>query len=259
LGLIAMFQDRSRQALATATGVILYLCYVVYIGGDFMAGRFFTAPFVVCLTWLIARGLDSISQGQIAFIAAGSAVLGLVFSGSLSANEKFECPYEKPSGIVSERLCYAEVTGLAENVRTATYKTHRAYKRGLDLRSNKRRFVAYTSVGMVGYAAGPRVHIIDMAGLTDPLLARIPYRPTNGFRIGHFLREVPDGYETTVSTGRNELSDPCLHAYYDVLARVIRGPFFSRERWRAIVDLNLGRYDYLMAQPCPLRPKAAPK
>lgn len=259
LGLIAMIQDRSRSALATGTGVLLYLCYVVYIGGDFMAGRFFTAPFVVCLTWLISRGLDSITQGQIAVIAAGSAMLGLVFSGGLNTNDKFECPYEKPSGIVSERLCYAEVTGLSENVRMATYKTHRAYRRGLDLRSNKRRFIAYTSVGMAGYAAGPAIHVIDQAGLTDPLLARIPYRPKDGFRIGHFLRDVPDGYESTVSTGRNELSDPCLHAYYDALARVIRGPLFSRERWTAIVDLNLGRYDYLMAQPCPLRPQARPK
>jgi arabinofuranosyltransferase len=259
LGLVAMAQDRTRMALATGTGVIFYLCYVVYIGGDFMAGRFFTAPFVVCLTWLVARGFDSITQGQIAAIAAGSAVLGIVFSGNLSTNDKYDCPYEQPSGIVSERKCYAELMGLPENIRIATYKTHRAYKRGLDQLNKKRRVAAMTSVGMAGYAAGPTVHVIDQAGLTDPLLARIPYRPKGGFRIGHFLRDVPGGYEATISTGRNELSDPCLHAYYDVLARVIRGPLFSRERWTAIMGLNFGRYDYLMAQPCPLLSQAEPK
>jgi arabinofuranosyltransferase len=253
--LVEMVRDRTISSFACAGGILLYLTYVVFVGGDFMAGRFLTSPFIIAVTWMTVRGLSHASQGQVAAIAGASAVLGLIFSDAYNVSDKFECPINGPSGIVSERLCYAELTGLSENIRIENYKTHRAYKRGVDYATKKLRTTSLSSVGMSGYAAGPGVHIVDTVGLTDPLLARIPYRPkpnVASFRIGHFWRDVPEGYETTIATGHNVINDPCLRAYYDRLNTVIRGPLFTKKRWKAIVDLNFGKYDYLMAQPCPL-------
>ena len=50
----------------------------------------------------------------------------------------------------------------------------------------------------------------------------------------------------TLLTGENVLKDKNLAAYYDKIRLITRGPLFTRERWKAIVNMNLGRYDYLI-------------
>lgn len=41
------------------------------------------------------------------------------------------------------------------------------------------------TVGRVGYAAGPRVHVADKNGLADPIAARLRLAPDRGWRPGH--------------------------------------------------------------------------
>jgi arabinofuranosyltransferase len=91
-------------------------------------------------------------------------------------------------------------------------------------------------VGMPGYALGRGRHFIDLLGLGDPLLARLP--ADRRWRIGHYQRVVPDGYFQSVLTGSNRIADPALAAYYDVIREVTRGPLFTTRRWKAIVELN---------------------
>jgi hypothetical protein len=68
--------------------------------------------------------------------------------------------------------------------------------------------------------------------------------------MGHFMRPVPEGYLETVASGENVIRHPALHAYYDAIALVTRGPIFSPKRiWTALL-LELGqlgdlRADYL--------------
>jgi hypothetical protein len=50
----------------------------------------------------------------------------------------------------------------------------------------------FEAVGLLGYYAGPGVHIVDPMALTDPLLARLP--ADKPWRIGHFRRQLPPGY-----------------------------------------------------------------
>jgi arabinofuranosyltransferase len=100
-------------------------------------------------------------------------------------------------------------------------------------------------VGIVGYFAGPRVHLVDIYGLCDPLLARLP--TTDAWRIGHFERRIPDGYLATLSSGRNEIGDAGVARFYGELAIVTRGSIWTRQRLRAAVGLNSGRYQPLLA------------
>jgi arabinofuranosyltransferase len=179
-------------------------------------------------------------------------LLALWYPATFRSNERWDCVIPL-NGIANERPCYAEYTGLAQNVSAQLprkYTLHGRFKRGLELRRKPGQVLTSTNVGIMGFAAGPRVHIIDAMALTDPLLARIPYANDPGFRIGHFQREAPAGYEQSLRGGVNVIKDPCIHAYYDVLSPVIRGPLFTWARVRAIVALNFGRYDYLMRQPC---------
>jgi arabinofuranosyltransferase len=90
---------------------------------------------------------------------------------------------------------------------------------------------------MYGYFAGPLVHIIDPLGLGDPLMARLPVK--DNWRIGHFVREVPEGYTDTVRSGKNALTDPAIGLLYEKVKRITQDPLWSRRRWRAIWSLNL--------------------
>ena len=55
--------------------------------------------------------------------------------------------------------------------------------------------VAMRSVGRVGYYSGSEADIIDVLGITDPVLARLPCRRDN-WGPGHYERIVPAGYES---------------------------------------------------------------
>jgi arabinofuranosyltransferase len=98
---------------------------------------------------------------------------------------------------------------------------------------------------MVGYFAGPQVHIVDKLGITEPLLARLPMKVIPKWRVGHYPREVPLGYLETLESGQNQIADRHLGEYYDKLALITRGPLWDPARWQAIWKMNTGQYDNL--------------
>jgi len=62
-------------------------------------------------------------------------------------------------------------------------------------------------------------------------------------------RDLPAGYQESVQTGENMIIDPSLHEYYDILCLITRsGDLFSKERLKAVINMNLGRYDYLIEE-----------
>jgi hypothetical protein len=82
---------------------------------------------------------------------------------------------------------------------------------------------------------------IDMCGLTDALLSRLPAVRSRDWRVGHHLRRVPTDYGNVLVGRTAELFDPAVQELLDDVQVVISGPLFSVERMRAIVRLNLGR------------------
>jgi arabinofuranosyltransferase len=103
-----------------------------------------------------------------------------------------------------------------------------------------------SAIGFFGFAAGPEVHVVDMLGLADPLLARLPAR--RPWQIGHYYRRIPDGYMETLGSGTPRFADPGVAAYYEKLRLITRGPLWAGERWRAIVGMNTGKYDGLVSE-----------
>jgi arabinofuranosyltransferase len=112
------------------------------------------------------------------------------------------------------------------------------------------------AIGFVPYYLGPEFYVLDYHALANPLLAMLPAADSDPilallvprlahlkWRIGHFLRIIPEGYVETLATGRNCIRDPDLAYFYDRLALITRGRLLDPERLRAIVALNLGRYD----------------
>jgi arabinofuranosyltransferase len=99
------------------------------------------------------------------------------------------------------------------------------------------------TVGMFGYYAGPNVIILDELALADPLLARLPTANRKAWRIGHFLRRIPNGYAMARFTGNLRYMDPGLAKYYEKIRFITRGPLWSWQRITAILAFNLGRYE----------------
>jgi arabinofuranosyltransferase len=116
---------------------------------------------------------------------------------------------------------------------------------GHDLRARGERLFSTDAAGYIGYAAGPSVHLVDRYGLGDPLLARLPAEVP--WRMGHFVRHVPGGYIETLETGRDQILDPAIGAYYEKLRIITEGAIWSRERWRTIWRMQLGEYDHFIA------------
>jgi arabinofuranosyltransferase len=121
-----------------------------------------------------------------------------------------------------------------------------AVQRGLKLRARGSGVVEITNAGLIAYYAGPKIHILDIYALSDPLLARLPVADPNHWRIGHFERTIPEGYRDSLKTSNNKIKDPNLAEYYDVLTLITRGPIISRKRLAAIWMINTGQYDYLI-------------
>ena len=105
--------------------------------------------------------------------------------------------------------------------------------------------VAVNSAGLHGFYAGPNAVLIDRLALTDPLLARLPMM-AGPWRIGHFKRELPDGYLEARSKGSDASGmDKDLAEYDTKLTLVTGGPLFSAQRLKTIVGFQLNKYDGL--------------
>lgn len=233
-----------RRDLPFALGLILSVLFTVRVGGDFMSGRFFAAPFVMAVA-LLSR--YPVFEGRLMAWTPAAVALGLgVFCPlpPILSTSAYDGRYEPPSGITDERRYYFQNSGL---IRKTGFSTGIVTRREANVKRviDRGETVAVTiSVGFDGYYAKQQLHIIDSAGLADPLMARLPTKVP--WRVGHYLRTTPPGYAATLETGANVIEDPGVAAYYDRLVLITRGPIWSVDRWAAIVNVNLGRAAYFL-------------
>lgn len=189
-----------------SSGVVLYLAYILYIGGDFMSGRFFALPIMA----------GAITIGQVCpwprRAAAVAALCGLL----ALADPQGIGPLEKNHGIADEARVYRPFTDPVPD--------HDWVRHGMRFRENPGTYVV-DAAGWIGYFAGPECHIIDRYGLCDPVLARMPITPGTRVRVGHYIRIPPKGYP---------------HNYDGPLLPITRGPLWSWARLDAIIKANLG-------------------
>lgn len=249
--LILLKGNREKKWLLA--GLWLYLGYVVWVGGDFMSGRFITTPFLLAVVLL---GSMEWPWKRMAMVVGAFVVISLfhpyhpVYTGKnyyadRSGNEREL--YAK--GIVDEK-------GMAWQ-RTSLMNLHRES----DVLAIEREFETWgeapdsillvqvqVAVGLQGYRSGPNVFIVDELALTDPLLARLPALRVPYWRIGHFFRRLPEGYLASLKEGRNRIADPGLAEYYERVKIVTQGNIWSGERWAEIIRFNLGMNSHLIPE-----------
>ncbi|MDR0479974.1 MAG: hypothetical protein LBH31_09295 [Burkholderiaceae bacterium] len=249
-----------RWGWSWALGVALYLVYVVSIGGDFMAGRFFTAPMLAGAIVLAraqlpgARVVPRLVLGLLTLAVPALAwhniqnTVRTAMDGKLPYNWVLDIHL-----IADERSFYFARYALA-NISASDLALFRpdSYRARGAVGATR---IICGDLGHTGIQGGPGLHNIDTCALADPLLARLPIDfnhpslrqmagipdPANEpkWRIGHFERAVPDGYVQSIEQNANLLTDPVLHACYERIRHITRAPLLESQRLRDIVRVNL--------------------
>jgi len=247
---IDSLRSRNWTTLSLGIGIVLYVAYTIVIGGDFMSGRFFSAPGFLALC-LLARATvpQWLTKKTKAIVLSGVGILTVLLAMRMMEQPNMDIP---SNGITDERRFYYSENGLVPVLKTwvttGTEPVHPWGQSGLDLKAESLRLGTPIislglSTGMQGYYAGPYVHIVDRLALTDAFLARLPAIP--GARVGHYGRLIPPGYaETALNTTPTTRVSALLPLLYDETLAT-RAPLFSQGRWPAIWRLLSGQYAWI--------------
>jgi arabinofuranosyltransferase len=285
IGILLGFFFRERRYAMLSIGATLYLFYVAKIGGDFMGGRFFGVPLFVAVALLSRVELPALSPRTwvIAIIAVvfslsrpfappttGPDLGGKVYAHTEEGGEEV-IGFKDEHGIGDERRFWYQNSGLLAGAPPApeglpgplanVARAALAFRHGTTKPMPDHKYAdegrkyretqavgpeVHGSVGFRGFLGGPSIYIIDYYALADPLLARIPARFDPKWRIGHFARYRPEGYEQAALGEPGKIANPQLAEYYAHLRTITRDPLFSADRWRAILAMNFGKYDSLV-------------
>lgn len=121
------------RARALAAGLVLHLVYVTAVGGDFMSGRFLTAPFLVAVVLLIRlphsrRGAWATAAGIVlvvlALLVANTVRLARMPQAELARAR--DNPALDEYGIADERRVYEAATSLRHAPRQGVWPNPRA-------------------------------------------------------------------------------------------------------------------------------------
>jgi arabinofuranosyltransferase len=251
------FRNRSAKTKALMAGVVLYFGYVVLTAASatHMSGRFFAVPLFVAII-LFVHGIRS---RRAVWIACASLAVFIVWSpvSALKFGTSLYHAYPQNQSYIDAKWYVGQEGAALINWRPGKrMPDHVWYHQGEMVRQRPERVVAggadgRDAVGYVAFAAGPKKHFIDTVGLGDPLLARLPAKRPASFdmwKSGHFHREIPEGYAESLLNGTNQVRDAELHEYYDHVRTITRGPVFDWNRFKVIVAMNLGKYDYLLTR-----------
>ena len=263
--LIVSLCSRRRHLQMLGCGIALNIAYVIWVGGDFMLGRFFSSAYLLgvvtlMLCWGTARSptrddehpvRQTRYKRRLAIALGVCTVLYAVLYPHTPVNSPLTHETRKRIyGIVDERGYYFQYSSLWKYITRDTsvevFPDHGWARSGNRFRKLPHKAIAFNYIGVFGYWAGTEKIILDKLGLSDPLLARLPIPKDRPWRVGHYKREIPAGYRESTLSGTPKLADPNLNAYYKRILVVTRGKLFSWERIRTIIALNLGRYDHYL-------------
>lgn len=239
--LVVVFRRPGRGERAFGVGMVLVLLYIVRIGGDFMAGRFFTLPYFLAVCLLARRPTPPPRLVGVAAVVLGAALF--VPRNPVTCAFAYDLPPDF-HGIADERGYYYPWTGALRRLAAdrEEFEFVRGGKASREITDERGpAYQALDCVGMYPFFAGPDLYAVDRFALSNVFLARLPANVTNfrgSWRIGHFYRDFPEGYIESVSAEHNMLKDKELSYLYDQVQLVTTGPLFTRARWQAIWYLN---------------------
>ncbi len=211
-------------------GIILYILYIVFMGGDFMAGRLLSAPFFLSVILLSRINFNKLQLIIFAICIGTLSIMSV--NSTIFSNASFSNIKISTNGIADERGYYFKKFGLLNSDRTYFFPTEWDFKEG--------QLQAFCNhIGQHALKSGPGTHYLDTCALTDPLLAHFFVKKTGtSWRIGSAVRALPENYIESVALNKNLLTDSEIHDYYDSIRIITRGDLNSRNRWKEIFKVN---------------------
>lgn len=260
--ILACLIVKKLQYIFCMSGVALYCLYLLYIGGDFMMGRHFTVLFYISLVCYM-----DIKNREFSFLGKGASfnrtfvgfvIAAIIFTSTshvISSQFLFGETFNSP--ISDERAGYFRYSSLFNNVislaRTGDLCIRDAWNEmGIDeIRSYNLPGGILKNVPGISKYYNNDLYLNDQYALGDPFLAHLPAVKEDNWRIGHMWREVPEGYGDQVLYGSNEdgtlrIENADVAEYYSIIDKITRGDLLDKERIKMVVDINLGKYDYLV-------------
>ena len=258
--LIVAFKEHNPKLRLFGLGIIFYMIYVLYVGGGYMSGRFFTMIYFASILLILrSKILEEIEVGRV-------VVAAIVLLGLLAVNPTFTTRKDYGSepnhgitsewldkGIADERASWYPNSGFLFASRQIQMPKPSSW---WDFNQAVKSFVASMGEGPcvgtlvpAGYASYfvPReCHVYDLNGQVDPLMARIPIRYNKNWKQGHFFKPEIPGYRETLISGVNKIQDLDIAEYYDKLRIITRDEIWSWERMKTIAYMNFGKYNYLL-------------
>ncbi len=259
-----------KQNMLFAAGMLLYIVYLIKIGGDFHSGRFLSPLF---LTSIIVLSLVQMKLDYTFIILLFLAILLNIISPfpfySNNAGYGADISVYKTifsdkvtvrindNGISDERSSLFRYTGLLNNLTERKLYSHPWVQNGKAEGMKNEKVIVRNNIGLFGFFTDPHLYLVDPYALTDPLLSRLPAteywrigHKWNGvdkiWRIGHFARKIPDGYIYALETNDLSQMHPALKMYYEKIRLITRGELFNSRRITEIIRMNMGSYDNLL-------------
>lgn len=216
-------------------GIVLYSVYIVNIGGDFMEGRFFSGIYLAATLILVLEIKSNLFK--LLTIGGFSLVLGLLnLNPNIISGGSYNNRVTYSNGIADERGVYMQRYSLLKPQRFFIGRLKWHDQKEIDVKR------ICGGLGFSSIINGPSTYFIDTCALADPLLARIPAKYNKNWRIGHFVRLVPDNYEESILTNQASLSDIELNNFYKDIRLITRGDIFDIDRLKLILKINFGSY-----------------
>lgn len=234
-----------KRYISFSFGILLYFVYLFYVGGDYMAGRFLTAPLVVSLLIFGLMSAGAIRKNK-NFGYYGLALALIFFATKIESHfslDYYSAPYIEKSGVADERGFYYPFLGVRPTLFYGNWLRYDFLQEGVALRGRTGKYLVKCNIGMTPYAAGADYVFIDPLALADGFIARLP--AASGSRVGHYERSIPTGYLESRIFYKNLLQEPALRRLWDDTHIVLRGDIFTWDRFAAIFRLNFQKELYL--------------
>lgn len=255
----------SLRAGLLLCGVVVTTLYLVWIGGDFMAGRHWAAPFFLSIatlaTWLAKAPAERqeklLAGGFIATLVLHFGVQSLLEQrNTIRLRDQDRTAKVRHGGLRVQRYNCGFYEALFGSI--GPVSKHAWSQDGIKARAEAKAYLSEHpdsnfvmvdgAAGKLGFFAGSKVTVIDPLGITDPLLARLPDYDGEIRVIGHLRRKVPAGYEEARRSGDMSGMEPHLRNYYERLRLVTSGPLFDSERLSTMLAFQFGEFDEELAE-----------
>lgn len=236
---------RDKKLRIIGVSFILKLSYLIYVGGDFMVGRFITDLYVLSVILIIYKGFR-FNKVLLGLLCTCSVVVFFIYSVS-SVNYVFSNGSNDDSllSIIDERAFWGfkgikELIELEQNWCTIDCEALKDLDQYITYDNN----IIYQPIelGISRWHLKNDCYIIDSIALSNAFISRFPCEDNNlhNFRIGHIRHKYPDGYIDSLINNKNLLTNDKDAKLYDDICLVTKGDLFTKERWKAILRLNFG-------------------